>query len=224
MAIRVRVASMDEPDSLIALKLADLAADSPELRKKIGDRLQRTYAAHARNALVQIGQALNFGAPGGLSAGPRHFTAVTPDGEVVSITTPSFDALTPGYARRNPKSVVMWRKRKPRGLSRFYSRAGKKVVVTVHDLPYLRSHHKGKVRIGFGIRLEDTFKPMVRTLIMEPFVSGDETEANKFKAKGLGRDSVSLLGYPEAGPYKRPFVAQLSAALGRRALTALRRL
>jgi hypothetical protein len=109
----------------------------------------------------------------------------------------------------------------------FASEVGGEPPVEVRQIQRGRSHHKGTVRLGYNVGLKGQYGFAIWKFIAVPFVSGDPGfSGGNSGYTGLkhSRHSSELLGYPEAGPYRRPFLRQLSAALGKRARTALRKL
>ena len=226
MAVRVRVQNL----RLDTAVLLDKVANTPALRKKVRSKLKSKFQDHAHNVVYQVGRMLNVsvGFPGGIGFGQKTLRVTDGDGKPLSVTTPFWFELSKKYARRYPLSTRFWNKRRLQhnSLAKLYNSFVKpselKVSVTTTKSP--RSHHKRMVTLHSRIDLVSPYNYVINRLLLVPFMSGDEASAAGFEARDLIRNSPQLLGYPEAGPYQRPFVARMAAYLGRRAQTALRRL
>lgn len=209
-----------------AVKLVDKIANDPELRARFQGELVGIYSKHADNAIQQVGEFLSKGMFPGASSASYPLNAKDGDGKPLKqLRTPVWSSLSPKYVRHKPLSTAFWNKRG--NLKSYYGDATTSpVVVTVEkDRKTVRSHHKGKARLAYTLALKPTYHPVIVAAVLEPFVAGDSaaTVPSAGFADGF-RNTVAIMAFPEFGPYKRPFVAQLSAALGRRALSALRRL
>jgi hypothetical protein len=221
-----RVTSTGRALTLEARKLANALEADPKFRNTVGQRLRRSYKASAHNAFFEIDRLLNQGVGNGIGAGMKTIVAKDPAGKTVTVHTEYWPALNARYARGGNPSRNFWTKR-PFLAPAFGVEIGRTPDVTVKQIALGRSHHKGTVRLGYNVGLKGPFQRAAWKFIAMPFVSGDPGYAGGKSGLvnlGYSRYSSELLGYPEAGPYRRPFLRKLSAALGTRARTALRKL
>lgn len=200
-------------------------AANPRFNAKFRKKLKATYQAHAQNAVAQIERVLDSPLMlSGTGAGARSIEVHDGGGAPVRIVTATWPALNVEYARRRPRSFRTWKKR---GDLSYYVKTAlppSSVKATVIAKGGPRSHHKDMVALRSSVSLAVNTNPTLLRLIALPFVAGSGESAAGFVAYDLERNSSELLGYVEAGPYKRPFVVQTAAALGRRAHTAVRTL
>jgi hypothetical protein len=204
------------------------------------NRLKKTSVRHYRNTLTQFSNI--FGRSGVLSGthgGHRAVSFKNGEGKAGKIVTTKWQPLTPAYVRRKPRSTRVWQKRGlGSGLAKHYDTdiQPKRLGVSVRRTAIERSHHRNRVRAIYKIKFDQLPNDVVNRLIAAPFVNGSETPARGFKAFELDRNSSALMGYPEkaqrrgrkggtsARPVNRPFIARLSARLGRDMHTAIRKL
>lgn len=217
------------------------------------NRIKTTSTKHYRNALKQFSIVFrDSGVLSGTHGGVRAVRFKSGNGRPARILTKSWAALTRPYVRRTPLSTRVWHKRTVHSLSNKYDRhikpGSKKVSVMRKAIQ--STHRRGKVRALYTIRFDKLPNRVVNTLIAAPFVQGSEAPATGFKAYKLNRNSSELMGYPEAAdrieyrwsllrgkrrngkPIRkkhiqsaaRPFIARMSARLGKDMHTAIRKL
>lgn len=225
MAIRVTPVRGPRTFTVSAAHLAERFAADPRIAGPLGEKLRSRYAASINNALIQVASVLEEGMSNPSSGGSRQVSAVDADGSPVVIRTIHWPRLNADYLARKRVKRYWVNTRTLAG--RVASEASRGADVQVSADEVRRSHHRGKVRLGYSLSIQPGLSYVLRYLVAEPFVLGDKKVASVYYP-GLfqvqDRGSIGRLVFPETGPYRRPFVAQLSAALGRRALTALRRL
>ena len=217
------------------------------------NRIKTTSTKHYRNALKQFSIVFrDSGVLSGTHGGARAVRFESGDGRPARILTKSWEALTRPYVRRAPLSTRVWHKRTVRSLSKKYDKHihPERKKVSVLRTSINSTHRRGKVRAIYTIKFDKLPNRVVNTLIAAPFVQGSEAPATGFEAHNLNRNSSELMGYPEAAdrieyrwrllrgkrrngkPIRkkdiksaaRPFVARMSARLGKDMHTAIRKL
>jgi len=210
-----------------ASQLAPALEADDKFKDKVGQRLRRSYRASAHNAFSEIDRILNEGIPNSGMAGARRIDAKDASGKTVRITTEHWKALDPKYRKYKPDATrnLFWTNR-PELAKLYRVEIGRVPPIEVRQVPMGRSHHRGTVRLGYNVGLKGPYARAAWKFIAVPFVSGEPGYSGGSGAANLkySRHSSELLGYPESGPYRRPFLRQLAAALGKRARTALRTL
>lgn len=217
------------------------------------NRIKKTSTKHYRNALTQFSRVFrSSGVLSGTHGGARAVRFMSGNGKPSRILTESWAALTRPYVMRAPRSTRVWHKRTTNSLANKYDRHihPKRKKVSVARAAVQPTHQRKRVRAIYTIRFDKLPNRVVNTLIAAPFVHGSEAPAQGFEAKKLNRNSSELMGYPEAAdriesrwrllrgkrrngkPIRkkqilsaaRPFVARMSARLGKDMHTAIRKL
>lgn len=227
---------------------------NPAITNMMRNRIKKTSVTHYRNTLTQLGRVFRDPAVlSGTHGGRRAIRFVNGEGAPGRILTERWAELTDQYVRRSPRSTRVWHKRTIKSLAKKYDRhiKPKSKKVSVKRSGIEPTHSRNRVRVLYTIKFDKLPNRVVNTLIAGPFVQGSEAAAAGFKAHKLNRNSSELMGYPEAAdriqyrwerffrgtrrngkPVRRkdiksaarPFIARMSARLGRDMHTAIRKL
>jgi len=195
-------------------------AAAHSIADEVAARAQTVAQAHYSNALQQVKDVLRATGPATIQAsGGKAVRFSYVDGTHGRAVTGHWAALTKRYAQKAPKSRQFWRK--TGRLYRAFRRAadGKGVSVLSTRVERKRGRTTLVIQLGF----EAVGRPFT-TYLTRSFVAGKE-----FRAAGIlrGRTRLERVIYLEdslAARTSRPMIAQMSAQLGRKMLTSLRKL
>lgn len=182
------------------------------MRKKVQTLVQKHY----QNAILQVQRQLTSGVPGYSSSGARTIAFNYPDATAGRYVTAHWAALTERYAARAPQSSVFWRKQfGPRAtgsgrtlLGDFKAQISRAVSVSSGPTS-VEGRQKKSYTINWDVSVT-RLKPPLNMYITESLLTGQPVSR---PLSGVNKRSIERIVYVEG---RRPFIAGMSAQLGRR--------
>lgn len=193
-------------------------------------QVQATVKRYAEAAILQVQRTLTSGVPGVGQSGVRRIFFNIPGAAAARYTTPVWNRLSYDYAIRGPRSTVFWRKHfNVRG--RITSALGapntyrtllgdyKAAVSSNVSVSSTRPRVEGTGERAYTVEWDVQIKPIkepLNTMIIGSLLRGLPISE---RLATVNKRSIERIVYVEG---RRPFIAGLSAQLGRRMRIELR--